>query len=117
MNTSKSKPLQFTLSGRDLIFSSASGKISGNVTVFSGIGKQLFSVDFTDLMPLTQRFTLPSFTPGLNILHVTVNNTTYTCSFVEMGSNLYMKESVRAVGENFRLAKSMADSIVDTLIA
>jgi endo-1,4-beta-xylanase len=116
MNAPKSMPLNFTLSGRDLIFSSASGKISGNVSVFSGNGRQLVSMDFNDLVPLTQRLTLPSFTQGLNILRITVDNNTFSCPIVQEGHSLYLKESGSTGSKNIKLAKLMADA-VDTLIA
>jgi endo-1,4-beta-xylanase len=115
-NAPKSMTLNFTLNGRDLIFSSGSEKISGNIAVFSGIGRQLVSMDFTDLVPLTQRLTLPSFTPGLNILRITVNNNTFSCPIIQEGKNLYFKESGSTGSKNIKLAKMMADP-VDTLIA
>jgi endo-1,4-beta-xylanase len=117
MNASKSTPLKFMLSGRDVVFSSASGKLSGNATVFSGNGRQLVSMDFTDLMSSTQRLTLPVLSPGLNILRITANNNTYSGLIIQVGHNLYLKESGSTGSNNLRLAKSMADSIADTLIA
>lgn len=117
MNTTKSQPLKFGISGKDLVFYSASEKISGNVSVFSGNGKQLISMDLTNFNSLTQRITLPSFAAGLNIMRIEANNQTYTCPIIQMGSNLYLKESASTPTGFFKLAQLMADSVLDTLIA
>lgn len=115
-NELKTTSLKFALKGRDLFLYSASGKISGNVSVFSGNGKQLVSIDFTDLLPLTQRITLPAFTPGLNFLRIAISGNTYTCPIVQMSNSLYLKDVGSTGSKNIRLAKMMADP-VDTLIA
>jgi len=117
MDASKSASMKFTLNGRNLNFSSSAGKISGNVSVFSGIGRQLFSMDFADLKPSSKGITLPLFTPGLNILRIVANNSTYTCPIIQEGCNLYLKESGSTVNNSFRIANSMADAVSDTIIA
>ncbi len=116
LSTPKSSIQRFTLQGRDLVFSSASGKINGKITVFSGNGRQLFSINFSDLAPATKHVTLPSFAPGLNILHITLDNQNYSCPILQVGNNLYLKEKASTTDVNFALAKSTADP-VDTLIA
>lgn len=115
--TSQSMPLKFGLKGNDLVFYSAPGKMSGNVSVFSGNGRQLVSMDFTDLSSQSQRLTLPSLARGLNILRVTINNQIYTCPVIQIGYNYYLKKPSSTTRENFTLAKALADSIIDTLIA
>ena len=116
ISTPKSSVPKFTLQGRELILSSVSGKINGKITVFSGNGRQLFSVNFSDLAPSTNRLSLPTFTAGLNILHITLDNETYSCPILQVGNNLYLKEKTSTTSTNFVLAKSAADP-VDTLIA
>lgn len=112
-----SDQMHFTISGKDLVFSSASGNISGNVSIFSGNGRQIFSKDFNNLNPLTQRITLTAFTPGLNVLKVSANNSVYTCTLLQEGQNLYLKKSSAASNQNFKVANSFEDAVSDTLVA
>jgi endo-1,4-beta-xylanase len=114
---SKSISLKFGWRERYLVFYPVSGTISGNVSVFSAQGRQLISTDFSDLLPLTQRLTLPLFAPGLAILRITVNNTTYTCPIIEMGNTTYLKVSGSTGMENVGPARVMTALIADTLVA
>lgn len=117
VKSSKSLPLNFEIKGRELIFYSAQGKISGNAAVFSGNGKLLASYNFSNLLPSNQRITLPSFAPGFNILSIKLNDVTYTYPIMQIGQNLYLKKSDFTSKENVRVSQ-MADALVgDTLIA
>lgn len=65
---------------------------------------------------MTQKITLPYLASGINILSITVDSKTYTCPVMQIGEDLYLKQSGSEAGGNFRLAKSMAPA-VDTLVA
>lgn len=77
-NSPKVTPLEFTFKGKNMVFCQALGKIDGNVTVFSGNGRKIASMSFTNLDPETQSMALPTFSPGLNIVRVTIRKNTYT---------------------------------------
>ena len=114
---SKSLPLIFGLKGKNLVFYTGSEKISGNISIFSGNGSLLGSINFIDLVPDKQRLTLPDLANGFNLLRIAVNNNVYTCTAVRMGHKLYMTRSDISVKSDFRLNKSTSDTVIDTLIA
>jgi endo-1,4-beta-xylanase len=116
IHTSKSSKPDFTLRGKDLLFSVISEKVSGNVTIYSSNGRQLASIDFNDLVPSSQKLTLPSLSPGLNILRIIMNNSVHTVSILQDGNSLFFKDADQAENRQFKLAEATADA-VDTLVA
>jgi hypothetical protein len=116
MQSPKMTSLEFSLIGKTVVFSSVLGEISGNVAVFSGGGKRMASIQFTNLQPGTEKVTLPEFSPGLTIVRVTIDNKIYICPVIRIGNELYLKgEGPHTTADrNFTLA---AASINDTLIA
>ncbi len=72
-------------------------------------------MDITSFNPLTHHISLPSMAQGLNILSVAVDGKTCTCPIIQIGDNLFLKESGSIAGENFRLAK-VNEPVSDTLI-
>ena len=79
-------PLGFKLKGKNLVFYQALERINGNVDVFSGNGRKMATISFTNLEPVTQSVTLPVLSSGLNIIRVTVNKNTYTCPIFWLGN-------------------------------
>ncbi len=117
MDRSTSMPLDFMIKGREIVFNSLIEKINGNVSIFTGNGAMIVSRDFSDLSSPNRHLTLPAPASGLSFLRVSVNRKTCTVPIVRIGSNVYLKKSPSTSGMQLHLSKSMADSIIDTLIA
>lgn len=115
----QTQTISFKLHGNAVTFSPAAGTLNGNVTILSGNGRQIASMNFSDLNPVTEQISLPRLASGLNILRITVNNVTHTCQVIRVGSELHFHNKHTSVsGENFTLNKRAASSeAVDTLIA
>ena len=91
-NLQQVTPLEFTLKGKNVVFSQALGRIDGNVDVFSGNGRKMATISFTNLEPVTQSVTLPALSPGLNILRVTIrNNTSRASSIIQRRKMEYLQ--------------------------
>jgi hypothetical protein len=110
-------PYEFAVKNNKLVFST-SGKLTGEIAVFTGNGKLISNIIFSDLNPVTQSISLPGLAPGLNILRLTLNNTASSCQVLRVGNELYLQQNVsgnRNCGA-FQLTKSAA-AVKDTLIA
>jgi hypothetical protein len=111
-------PYQFIVRNNKLLFSST-GKLTGAIAVFSGIGKLISNLTFSELNPLIQSISLPELAPGLNVLRLTLNNITSSCQVLRVGNELFLQQNVfgsRNSGE-FQLTKSAAAAPKDILIA
>ena len=110
---------QFNLKGNRIVFSSISRNVSGNMAIFSGNGKKIFSIDFASPQENHRIITLPELSSGINIIRITMGNTTLTRTLVRVGNELFMEEgspTETAAGTIF-LQKQAAATVVDTLIA
>jgi hypothetical protein len=112
-------PLEFSLKGKTLAFTLASGKKNGSIEIFSGNGRKTASVSLPNIQPGKQSLMLPEFNPGLSIVRLTIDNKTYSCPIVRLGNELFLKsENSNAIAEvNFSLAKLADAAINDTLVA
>lgn len=119
MTSPEELPLEFNIKGSSIVFSPASGSISGRVEFFSAIGKRIFSSSFTGLESSTQRVTLPAFVPGITIVRMNINGKTATCPILRIGNRLYVLDAsfMPTPSNIITLAKASADVAVDTLIA
>lgn len=119
MKTPQTQTLSFRLQGNTVRFSPADGMLRGNVSIFSGNGRRITSIDFSDLNPVSSQITLPQLASGLNIVRVTINNSVYTCQVIRMGNELHLtnQKSVSRPDDAFSLSKKAASEAIDTLIA
>jgi hypothetical protein len=115
MNTSDITPYQFAFKNNKLLFSST-GKLTGEIAVFSGNGQLISNIKFSDLNPYTQSITLPELAPGLNIIRLALNGMTSSCQVLRVGSELYLQQNTTGNSSSFQLQKSAA-VVSDTLIA
>ena len=70
MKAPQSQTLSFSLSGNAVRFSPVEGTVSGTVSIFSGNGKRIASIDFPNLNPTTDQITLPQLASGMNFIRV-----------------------------------------------
>lgn len=110
-------PYEFAVKNNKLVFST-SGKLTGEIAVFTGNGKLISNIIFSDLNPATQSISLPELAPGLNIMRLTLNNTASSCQVLRVGNELYLQQNVSGNRNSgaFQLTKSAA-AVKDTLIA
>lgn len=120
MKAPQTPTLSFTLRGNVVAFPQSAGELSGNVTILSGSGKCIASIDFSGLNPATERIALPQLASGVTIVRVTVNTTVHTCQVIRLGSELHLinKHAGSPSDNDFALEKRAASSgAVDTIIA
>ncbi len=119
-STKITQPLLFMINENTIKFSPAvDDRLNGSVSIFSGNGRRISSIDFYDLVPGKDNISLPRVPAGINILRVCVNSTVYTCQLIRIGSELHIinrNEAFPSEG-NFLLAKKASSDVVDTLIA
>lgn len=120
MKAPETQTLAFQLHGNIVKFSPVGGALNGNVSILSGSGRRVASVDFSALNPATDQISLPQFASGLNIVRVTINNTVHTCQVIHLGNDLHLinKNNISRSGDVFTLARVTAaavDTIVTTL--
>ncbi len=111
---------KFSLVGSDLVISPAFENIAGCVDIFSSDGRKNASIPFRGNRAGKQIVNLPEFGSGMSIIRVTIGNEIITRTLVCMGnSNRYLKNDVANIPatDNFSLAKQMAGTSVDTLVA
>jgi hypothetical protein len=119
MNPTSNPQFQLSLTGNTLLISPISSTTTGSVDVFSNMGKQISSIQFSGTKAGTQSVNLPKFVSGLNIIRVTIGGETITRTLVCLGnSGAYLKSGATSVMENdnFSLAKVEAAVTIDTLI-
>jgi hypothetical protein len=116
MKALQAQTLSFKLQGNALTFSPVEGTLNGNVSIISGNGRRIASIDFSDLNPVVDQITLPQLASGLNIVRVTMNNTVHSCQVIRVGSELHFKNQndISRPDNNFSLAKTAA--VVDTVV-
>lgn len=116
MSISKGAML-FELKGRDLIVNSIAGKVNGTVSVYSGTGRRLASMEISSSTSSPRKLMLPSFAQGLNILRITLNHKTFNYPIIQIGDNLYLKKSSTEVRNKLKVAAEESDLVEDTLVA
>lgn len=119
MKAAQAQTLSFKLHGNALRFSLVEGNLNGNVSIFSGNGRIIASIDFSNLNPMTEQITLPPLASGLNIVRVVINKNVYTCQLVRLGNELHLtnRNSVSRTDDIFSLAKTTDLDAIDTLVA
>lgn len=119
MKAAPSQTLSFRLHGNTVRFSSVEGNLSGNVSIFSGNGRRIASIDFSNLNPVTEQITLPQLASGLNIIKVVIDKKVYTCQIVRLGNELHLtnRNTDSRTDDIFSLAKTTQSDPVDTLVA
>lgn len=119
MKAPQVQPLSFQLQGNAVKFSRVDGSLNGNVSIFTGNGKRVTSIDFSNLNPMRDQITIPRLASGLNIFRVTINNIVHTSHVVRLGRELqFTNHNVASKNDNmFTLAKIKAAEVIDTLIA
>ncbi len=119
MKTAQAQTLSFKLHGNTLRFSLAEANLNGNVSIFSGNGKRISSIDFSNLNPVTEQITLPSLASGLNIVRFVINKNVYSCQLIRLGNELHLtnRNSVSRTDDIFSLAKTTDSDAIDTLVA
>lgn len=120
MKAPKSQTLSFIFHNNALRFSSAQGNtLNGNVSILSGNGRKVASINFSDLDPMSNQITLPQFASGLNVVRLTINNTVHTCRVIRVGNDLHLsnKNNTPRSNKAFTLAKKSDSETIDTLIA
>ena len=60
------------------------------MAIFSGNGKKIFSIDFASPQENHRIVTLPELSSGINIIRITMGNTTLTRTLVRVGNELFM---------------------------
>jgi len=120
MKATQTQTLSFEFHGNTVKFSPMEGMLNGNVSILSGNGRRIASIDFSDLNPMTDQITLPQLASGLNIVRMTINNTVHTCNVIRVGNELHFvnKNNISRSDDGFSLARQAAASAaVDTLVA
>jgi hypothetical protein len=120
MKAPQTQTLSFNFHGNAVKFSPVESWLNGNVSIFSGNGRQIASVDFSGINPATEQITLPLLASGISIVRVTINNTVYSCQAIRLGNELHFinKHAGSPSEGNFTLVKRTAASQpVDTIIA
>ncbi len=119
MKAEQRQTLSFKLHGNAVRFSPIERHLSGNVSIFSGNGRRVGSINFSNLNPMTEQIKLPQLASGLNIIRLVVNNNVYTCQLMRLGNKLHLtsQSAVSRSDENFTLGKTMDSEAVDTLVA
>ncbi|MDO5575978.1 MAG: hypothetical protein Q4F84_02765, partial [Fibrobacter sp.] len=67
-NAAKAQPFSFRLSGNTVKFVSSEKITNGNLSVFTGNGKRVASVDFSGQNAASGQLTLPQLASGLNTI-------------------------------------------------
>ena len=111
--------MQFIIKDNSIVFSPGFHQLTGSVEIFSSNGKKRVSVRFNDLPADKQIVTLPKLDPGMNIMRVSIGAKSFTRTLICIGNERLLKNE--AIGANadvhFALAKHLAETIVDTLVA
>lgn len=116
--SAQARPLTFNLKGKELFIQGADQEMTGTVSVHSTDGRKISSVDFHRTNGSAAAIALPSMAPGLNILKITLNGTTYASQVMELPSagGSLQGASGKSASNPLVLLRAAADPVVDTLI-
>jgi phosphatidylethanolamine-binding protein (PEBP) family uncharacterized protein len=111
----------FSLSFKNnvIVFNSPSGNISGTISIFSGEGRLISTVNLNNSNSKQEQVALPELSSGMYVLAGNVSGESFTQPLVCMGNNLYLKNKTMETANSglVSLRKSATTAIVDTLIA
>jgi Raf kinase inhibitor-like YbhB/YbcL family protein len=109
----------FTFRNNVIVFNSPSGNISGKISIFSGEGRLISTVNLNNSNSKQEHVALPELSSGMYVLAGNVGGESFTQPLVCMGNNLYLKNKTMESANSglISLRKSTTAAVVDTLIA
>ncbi len=107
-----------TFRNNAIIFTNASEKVSGTLSLYSINGRQIASIALNNLQAGQQALVLPRLSSGTYLLAGTVNGEAFTRSLVYTSNDQLRSKTTEktARGKSFDLSKRAAKAVVDTLV-
>ena len=101
-----------------IIFTNASEKVSGILSLYSINGRQIASVALNNLQAGQQALVLPRLSSGTYLLAGTVNGEAFTRSLVYTWNDQFRSKATEKVAKrkSFNLSKRTTPAVVDTLV-
>lgn len=106
-----------TFKNNCFVFTSPTGKISGTISIFSGEGRLISTINLNNITTEQKQVALPELSSGMYLLAGKVGGESFTQPLVCMGNNIYLRSKTMETQNNGLFSLKKRAAVVDTLIA
>ncbi len=108
--------LQFMVKNNIIVFPSMLGSVSGRADFYSANGKEFLSIPFTGLAAGKQGIMLPRLMPGVNLMRLTINGSTFSRKLLSVGNGIYSQNGLSFIKTADASMLGKKTAVLDTLV-